>query len=55
MLIKLLNGFESEDYLSKDPPYRSANRPLETLKELIVSNEKLNFSHLRFPTILKKC
>ena len=33
---KLLNGFESEDYLSKDPPYRSANRPLETLKELIL-------------------
>ncbi|MGK0176312.1 MAG: general secretion pathway protein K [Lentimonas sp.] len=29
-----LNGAESDDYLSNDPPYRSANRPLQSLEEL---------------------
>ncbi|TVP79203.1 MAG: hypothetical protein EA353_06795 [Puniceicoccaceae bacterium] len=29
-----LNGAESEDYLRRNPPYRAANRPLQSLKEL---------------------
>jgi hypothetical protein len=29
-----LNGAESEDYLRRNPPYRAANRPLQTLAEL---------------------
>ena len=29
-----LNGAESEDYESLDPPYRAANRPIESLDEL---------------------
>jgi type II secretory pathway component PulK len=29
-----LNGAESDDYLSNDPPYRAANRPLQSLEEL---------------------
>ena len=29
-----LNGAESEDYESLDPPYKSANRPIESLEEL---------------------
>jgi len=29
-----LNGAESDDYLSNNPPYRAANRPLQSLKEL---------------------
>lgn len=29
-----LNGAESEDYLDLDPPYRSANRPINSLSEL---------------------
>jgi general secretion pathway protein K len=29
-----LNGAESEDYLDRDPPYRAANGPLQTLEEL---------------------
>lgn len=29
-----LNGAESDDYLSENPPYRAANRPLQSLKEL---------------------
>lgn len=29
-----LNGAESEDYLGNDPPYRAANRPLQSLEEL---------------------
>lgn len=31
---KRLNGAESEDYLSRNPPYRAANGPLQTLEEL---------------------
>lgn len=31
---RLLNGAESDDYLDKDPPYRSPNRPIKTLDEL---------------------
>lgn len=29
-----LNGAETEDYLDRDPPYRAANRPLQSLEEL---------------------
>jgi general secretion pathway protein K len=29
-----LNGAESDDYLSNNPPYRAANRPLQSLEEL---------------------
>ena len=29
-----LNGAESEDYLFENPPYRAANRPLQSLQEL---------------------
>jgi general secretion pathway protein K len=29
-----LNGAESEDYLDENPPYRAANRPLQSLEEL---------------------
>lgn len=29
-----LNGAESDDYLDEDPPYRAANRPLQSLEEL---------------------
>ena len=29
-----LNGAESDDYLDKDPPYRAANRPIQSLDEL---------------------
>ncbi|HAV11958.1 MAG TPA: hypothetical protein DCX06_00470 [Opitutae bacterium] len=29
-----LNGAESEDYLSRDPAYKAANGPLQTLEEL---------------------
>ncbi len=29
-----LNGAESEDYLDRNPPYRAANRPLQSLGEL---------------------
>ncbi|MBT65123.1 MAG: hypothetical protein CML13_18150 [Puniceicoccaceae bacterium] len=29
-----LNGAESEDYLRRDPPYRAANAPLQSLEEL---------------------
>lgn len=29
-----LNGAESEDYLRRDPPYRAANGPLQSLEEL---------------------
>ncbi|MGB0409708.1 MAG: general secretion pathway protein GspK [Opitutales bacterium] len=29
-----LNGAESEDYLRRNPPYRAANRPLQSLEEL---------------------
>ncbi|MGZ0657190.1 general secretion pathway protein GspK [Coraliomargarita sp. W4R72] len=29
-----LNGAESDDYLSRDPPYRAANAPLQSLEEL---------------------
>ena len=29
-----LNGAESEDYLQEDPPYRAANAPLQSLREL---------------------
>ncbi len=29
-----LNGAESDDYLSENPPYRAANRPLQSLEEL---------------------
>ena len=29
-----LNGAESEDYLRNNPPYRAANRPLQSLEEL---------------------
>ncbi|MDQ8193374.1 type II secretion system protein GspK [Coraliomargarita sp. SDUM461004] len=29
-----LNGAESDDYLSRDPPYRAANAPLQSLDEL---------------------
>ena len=29
-----LNGAESDDYLSKSPPYQAANRPLQSLEEL---------------------
>jgi len=29
-----LNGAESRDYLERDPPYRAANRPLQSLDEL---------------------
>ena len=31
---RLLNGAESEDYLDNDPPYRAANAPLQSLREL---------------------
>ena len=31
---RTLNGAESEDYESLDPPYKSANRPIESLDEL---------------------
>lgn len=31
---RLLNGAESEDYLYEDPPYRAANAPLQSLREL---------------------
>ncbi len=31
---RLLNGAESEDYLDLDPPYRSANQPIDSLGEL---------------------
>lgn len=31
---KRLNGAESEDYLRRNPPYRAANGPLQTLEEL---------------------
>ncbi len=33
-----LNGAESEDYLRRDPPYRAANRPLQSLDELRLVN-----------------
>lgn len=29
-----LNGAESEDYLRRNPPYRAANKPLQSLEEL---------------------
>lgn len=29
-----LNGAESDDYLNENPPYRAANRPLQSLEEL---------------------
>jgi general secretion pathway protein K len=29
-----LNGAETEDYLNENPPYRAANRPLQSLEEL---------------------
>lgn len=29
-----LNGAESDDYLNNNPPYRAANRPLQSLEEL---------------------
>jgi general secretion pathway protein K len=29
-----LNGADTEDYLSRDPPYRAANAPLQSLEEL---------------------
>mgnify|MGYP001197901935 CR=1 FL=1 len=32
--IRRLNGAESEDYLRRNPPYRAANSPLQTLEEL---------------------
>ncbi|MFU8848116.1 MAG: general secretion pathway protein GspK [Opitutales bacterium] len=32
--IKRLNGAESEDYLRRNPPYRAANGPLQSLEEL---------------------
>ena len=32
--IRRLNGAESEDYLSRNPPYRAANSPLQSLEEL---------------------
>lgn len=32
--IRSLNGAESEDYEDLDPPYRSPNRPVQSLKEL---------------------
>lgn len=31
---KRLNGAESDDYLRNNPPYKAANRPLQTLDEL---------------------
>lgn len=31
---RMLNGAESEDYLENDPPYRAANAPLQSLREL---------------------
>ena len=31
---KRLNGAESEDYLRRNPPYRTANGPLQSLEEL---------------------
>ncbi|MEM8867275.1 MAG: hypothetical protein AAGC73_03315 [Verrucomicrobiota bacterium] len=33
-----LNGAETEDYLSEDPPYRAANSPLQTIEELQLIN-----------------
>ena len=32
--IRRLNGAESEDYLRRNPPYRAANAPLQSLNEL---------------------
>ena len=32
--IRRLNGAESEDYLRRNPPYRAANSPLQSLEEL---------------------
>jgi general secretion pathway protein K len=32
--ISQLNGAESEDYLQENPPYRAANAPLQSLREL---------------------
>jgi general secretion pathway protein K len=33
-----LNGAESEDYLDRDPPYKAANGPLQSLEELRLVN-----------------